>query len=485
MTRPQAKGGGPASSGRGSRERDAALPFEYFLRQRASSFGRTLAATAVLSILVIAGVSAGLAWRQYQHAQRTAASDLKARVVVAAAVVDASFAGQISTLTAIADAPAVVAQRKGEMRAYFKRIERGNPPFNGGLGWIDKRGELEVSSSSTSGTVDLSQRTYVRKALTTGKPYVSAGLIGRRNGQQVIVTAVATRDRNGRITGVLAGSTRVKAIGQEKARLELGYAGLLIVDRSGQQLFSQLAHIKNAQLLRQIENRSGVVTGVRGLNSDSGHIVAFAGATVPGWTIAIDRPESAVYAAARRSLALELASVATAALLVLVLLAFVWRRSRRQTRAYEARARAWSGLTRILAAAATPEDVADGLIGSLVEAFPADLPVVSLRQDEGALRVRSPQAQTWSTGHRERVGAGAACAVRAGAPSECPSRARAATARCPPAFRPAAALAERASDLESRRRDHRQPCSRRPRRSAGRERMGAADILRRAGCPGG
>ena len=58
------------------RERDAGLSFEYFLRQRTSSFRRTLAASAVLAIMVIAGVSAALAWRQYQHAQHTAANDL-------------------------------------------------------------------------------------------------------------------------------------------------------------------------------------------------------------------------------------------------------------------------------------------------------------------------------------------------------------------------------------------------------------------------
>jgi hypothetical protein len=220
--------------GRRSRERDARLSVEYFLRQRTSSFRRTLAASAVLSIVVIAGVSAALAVRQYQHAERTAAKDLEARAVVAAAVVDASFAGQISTLRSIAASPAVVTSRKVEMHNYFRRVERGSPPFNGGLGWIDKDGTLEVSSNPGAvEPVDLSQRVYVKKVLATGQPYVSAGLVGRRNGQQVIVTAVATHDRNGRVSGVLAGSTRVKAIGQNKASLELGFAGLSIVDRTG------------------------------------------------------------------------------------------------------------------------------------------------------------------------------------------------------------------------------------------------------------
>ncbi len=230
---------------RKSRRNDrAALPFDYFLGQRTSSFRRTLTISAVLSIVVIAGVSSLLAVRQYQHAQQSAATDLQARVVIAAAVVDASFAGQISTLNSIADAPAVVGTSEKQMLAYFRRVERSAPPFNGGLGWIDKTGELRVSSSAgLAAPINLSSRVYFKRVLATGAPYVSAGLIGARNGQEVIVTAVATRDSNGRITVVLDGSTRINAITQNKASLELGYAGLSIVDRSNhQRMFSQRLH---------------------------------------------------------------------------------------------------------------------------------------------------------------------------------------------------------------------------------------------------
>ncbi len=367
------------------------------MRQRTSSFRRTLTISAVLSILVIATVSSLLAVRQYQHAQHSAAADLEARVVVAAAVVDASFAGQISTLNSIANAPEVVDQQNRQMRAYFERVERAAPPFNGGLGWLDTTGLLQVSSTAgpASTPINLSTRTYFKQVLATGAPYVSAGLIGARNGQEVIVTAVATRDRSGRVTGVLAGSTRVNAISQNKSSLELGYAGLSIVDRSNHQLFSQLTPVVNTELLGRIKDRNGVETGVRGLAGHQGDVVAFAEVKLPGWTIVIDRSEGSVYASARRSLYLELGSVAAAALLVLVLLGFVLRRSRRQTNEYEARVRAWSGLTRTLAAAATPEDVTDALVNSLLEAFPTSLPLVSLRSDDGDLRVRTTQDGAW------------------------------------------------------------------------------------------
>ena len=378
------------------RNERASLPFDYLLRQRTSSFRRTLAISAVLSIVVIAGVSSLLAVRKYQHAQHAAAADLEARVVVAAAVVDASFAGQISTLNSIANAPAVVGLKQEQMLAYFRRVERSAPPFNGGLGWIDATGALRVSSSGGSSTpINLSSRTYFKQVLATGAPYVSAGLIGVRNGQELIVTAVATHDRNGRATGVLAGSTRVQAISQNKASLELGYAGLSIIDRSNHQLFSRLTPVANAQLLQQIKGRNGVQTGVRGLAGHRGDVVAFAAAKLPGWMIVIDRSEGDVYASARRSLNLELGSVGAAAILVLAVLGFVLRRSRRQTSEYEARVRAWSGLTRTLAAAATPEDVTDALINSLLEAFPTGLPLVSLISEDGDLRVRTQSDGAW------------------------------------------------------------------------------------------
>ncbi len=123
--------------------------------------------------------------------------------------------------------------------------------------------------------------------------------------------------------------------------------------------------------------------------------MAFAAVSLPGWTIVIDRSEGSVYASARRSLELELVSVGAAAIVVLLLLGVALRRSRRQTGEYEARVQAWSGLTRTLAAAATPEDVADALVSSLLEAFPAGLPLVSLVSDGGDLRVRTTHGGVW------------------------------------------------------------------------------------------
>lgn len=372
-------------------------PFESFLSQRSAALGRRVTGAATLAILLLAAVAVALAWRQYQHGQASAANELRSRAVVAAAVVNAAFAGEVNALTSIAASSAVVGGDRAAMRAYFRRVEpAGRAPFNGGLGWIDRHGLVRVSSTRAAGAppIDLSDRTYFRRVLATGKPYVSAGLIGRAAAEPVVVIAVPTGDAKGRISGVLAGSIRVKAVATSRATLDLGYAGLAIVDRSGQLLFDGLQHVPNAALLARMSGKQdGVARGVKGLDGTGNDVVAFASASVPAWTIAIDQPTSTVYASARRSLVFEVAAIGAAAFAVLAMLAFALARSRRAVAAADSRARAWSGLTRGLASASTAEEVSAALLVSLGDAYPTGLPVVGLEGEQ--LRVQSLDVRAW------------------------------------------------------------------------------------------
>ena len=81
------------------------------------------------------------------------------------------------------------------MNAYFARVNpSGRRSFSGGLGWIDRKGWVCASSNPAGSAANLSKRLYFRRVLATGKPYVSAGLIGKRLKQPIIVVAVPTRD---------------------------------------------------------------------------------------------------------------------------------------------------------------------------------------------------------------------------------------------------------------------------------------------------
>ena len=71
------------------------------------------------------------------------------------------------------------------------------------------------------------------------------------------------------------------------------------------------------------------------LDGRGNDVVAFATSKVPGWVTLIDRPRSEVFAAAYRALVLELASVGAGVLLILLILVFVARRSRREAETAE------------------------------------------------------------------------------------------------------------------------------------------------------
>ena len=363
-----------------------------------SFLGRRVVAYVSSAVLLLAAISVILAWRQYDDAKSRAVNDLDARVVAVSALVDTSFADKIATLDAIAKAPAVVDQQHSAMSSYFRRLESpGGALFSGGLGWGDLRGRV-LASNQSGKPLNVASRLYFRHVLTTGQPYVSAGLIGRRTKQPIVVIAAPTYDRRGRISGVLVGSILLKPTRQNKQSLNLGFGDLQIMDRNGRLLLSHLDRVPNTPLLRLIQRTgSGVIPSTRGLDGNGDDVVAYSTSKVAGWVTLIDRPRSSVFAPAVRALILDLVSVAAGVLLVLALLLVVIRRSRRDAEQQNARARSWGGLTRSLAAAARPSQVADALLETMAAVFTDAVAVVAFDDEPRALiraRSRLPQGGT-------------------------------------------------------------------------------------------
>ena len=360
------------------------------LQRDSAALRRWIVVGGCVAVLLLAGLSIVLAWQQYDDAKTQAENDLRARVVAVAALVDTSFTGQIQTLSSIAKAPSVVGQQLPRMGSYFRRVNLpGAAPFTGGIGWIDRDGFVRATNrrgSEPSGS--LANRDYFQAVVATHRPYVSAGLIGKAVGQPVIVVAVPTFGPRGAVTGVLAGSTLLRTVGESRQALELGYGSLQLVDRNGRLLLGGLEHVRNTALLERIKGmRTGVVSG-RGFGGGGDDVVAFATAPVPGWVTAIDRPRSSVFASARRALFLELGSVLAAVLLVLATLVFVTRRARREAELHNERARTWSSLSRALASASTPAQVGDALLTSLSGSFPNAVAIVGI-ESHGRLQVRA------------------------------------------------------------------------------------------------
>ena len=101
--------------------------------------------------------------------------------------------------------------------------------------------------------MDVSDRVYFKSVTASGKPYISAGLIGRKLRQRIIVIAVPTRDAAGRPTGMLTGAIRLTTLARAKRTQPLGIDGLTIVDREGQLLLSGLARTTNPAMLSRIQ----------------------------------------------------------------------------------------------------------------------------------------------------------------------------------------------------------------------------------------
>ncbi len=270
------------------------------------------------------------------------------------------------------------------MSEYFRRVETGGGSiFTGGVGWLNRSGDV-IASSTKGPPANLSDRLYFRRVMATGRAYVSAGLVGRRLAQPIIVVAVPTRNAAGRLSGVLTGAIRLRTLGRTRQTSDLGFEGLTIVDRNGRLILGGLSKTGNQPLLARIERlRNGHLANTTGFDGHDHHIVAFATATVPSWTIAIDRPASAVYASARRSLGLELLSLTLGVIAVLTILALLAKRSRREIETQGEQAQSWSRLTRGLALASNSAEVADTVLDSVQAVFPDSVVVVSVDSETG------------------------------------------------------------------------------------------------------
>jgi serine phosphatase RsbU (regulator of sigma subunit)/anti-sigma regulatory factor (Ser/Thr protein kinase) len=347
--------------------------------------GRLLAG-ALTALIALTAVAVLLAWRQYETGRREALREVQSRAILAGAILDTLFTGKLDALRSISASPAVTSGQASAMNAYFRRLARAKPPLlNGGLAWLDRSGVKRAGSNSRTNGLDVSDRSYFRRVVATGAPFIGEAIVTRVRKRRAVVIAVPTKSSSGRPSGVLAGALLLTPSRTSGRAVDLGYAGLRVIDRKGQQLTRQdLGQPVNRRLLAQLRRqKEGVVDDVRGLDGDGGHVVAYATAAVPGWKVVIDQPGSTVFAAARRALVLELALTAGAAALVLALILWAYARSSGSIRTERAQIRRWARFTRSLTEARDVAAIRTLLTTSLAAELDDALVVVTIPDIEG------------------------------------------------------------------------------------------------------
>ena len=234
---------------------------------------RLLAIGLLLAVLMLASVAGGLAWNQYQAAQRTALEIQRARAVVAGSVIDTYFRGEVAAMNAIAASPSVVTSDATAMMRYFSRLQGDDSSaFGAGLGWVDRSGTERVSTArgAEEQRLDLSDRSYFQNVLATGRPYVSEGIASRVDGARVIVMAVPTKDARGRVTGVLAAALLRRPFAITKGSLDLGGPGVVVLDREGSSVLGGAPDPSNADLVASLRG-TGSLPDTPGLDGSDGH----------------------------------------------------------------------------------------------------------------------------------------------------------------------------------------------------------------------
>ena len=298
---------------------------------------RLLPVLALSSLLLFAAIAAALSWRQYGDAKQTALNDARSRAVIAAAC---------STPTSRARSRRF--RRSQARRRWWARARprcartsstsrARTTPSTEAWPRIDRQGQARVSTSQVRAVplADVLDRSYFATALHTGRPFVSEGLTSRTTHRQVIVTAVPTRDANGEITGVLAGTRLIKRAGEQ-----------LAIDRSRLQRsdYHRSQGSVGARRLRapaqpggRAAVREGAVRRARGYDG-SGRRLGARSRVREGADSAMDgdtgsSARSEIFGDARRNLAAELFLIGGAVLIGIALLAWVIARDRSEARA--------------------------------------------------------------------------------------------------------------------------------------------------------
>jgi serine phosphatase RsbU (regulator of sigma subunit) len=336
--------------------------------------GRRLFA-AVLVVCLVLGSAAGLlAWTAYCDARSSALAGVELRSQTLGANVYGNRLALVRLLQAVATEPGFVAGAADRIGSRLPSVEVDQVGFTGGLAWIDPSGTVRAATRGTVGTAP--GGTWWRDVLggqdwTTSPALTSPAFTG-----EVMVFAVPTRDRAGRVNGVLAAGWGMRwlRLTAERQAAEVGerFYGpntrLLVVDRGGQLVVAPgleaTRDVSGATTYRRMAAGSarfdsGSLSDVAGLRGEPDQVIGFTRIGTFGELVVLQRPASDAFAEPRRVLVTWWVGILTLSALALVSAAATGARidrlTRERDRLHQAEHDVVADLQRWLLAADLPE----------------------------------------------------------------------------------------------------------------------------------
>ena len=264
---------------------------------------------AIAPLVVLSGV--GL-WQQVKHEEERIAAE-RLQLAQAAAFATAAFLeGQVATAAAVALHPTIARARapSRELEAFTRKVAGEHPEWEG-VGVIGADGN-SIAGSLSGAPSYFGDRAYFRQAVQSGKPVVSAALIGRRSGKTTVVIAVPIEPVSGQ-RGVMVAPLPTDRFGAGlMAKIGARSVGLTVIDAEGQAFIrpdpddlTSLRRLSGPEVDAVLAGKAGTaVTAAGGAET----LIAYAPVAPFGWGVLLSEPAASVFAPARVD-ALERAAV--------------------------------------------------------------------------------------------------------------------------------------------------------------------------------
>ncbi len=180
-----------------------------FARRGADGSRRRLLVVAVVAVTAVVAVAVMLAIHQYTNAQHAALTDLRTRAALTAAIINVAINGDISALETSPPQPRSPRSTGHRCARTFRGRGGAGEPVQRRLRLDRPRGSRpdQHRRSEPRAAREVTDRTYFRHVRADGTPYVTGGLIGRRNGHAIIAVAVPTRAAAGSAASSSAASS--------------------------------------------------------------------------------------------------------------------------------------------------------------------------------------------------------------------------------------------------------------------------------------